>query len=119
MVHRQGAFTRFTLPRHTTRVPSYEVDYFVDGEWAGHYHRHKKWIVNVFVAEESRGKGICQRMMAHAIKEAGRRILWIQAYRNNPAAIACYKKVGFVETKKSLREQKSLVTLTHSPGAAS
>ena len=119
MVHRQETFARVTLPGHTTRIPKYEVDYFVDGVWAGHYHRYRKWVVNVFVAEGSRGKGICQRMIAHAVKEAGKRIVWIQAYRNNPAAIACYKKIGFVETKKSLRDQKSLVTLTHSPGAAS
>jgi len=86
-------FVHYTFDNSTSEVPHFEINAFVGDEWAGHYQRRRDWIENVFVNEEMRGKGVCKKMMRHAIKHKKHLILLVK--NDNDGARRCYLAVGF------------------------
>ena len=86
-------FVHYTLEDSTSSVPHFEINAFEGEQWAGHYQRRGDWIENVFVNEEMRGKGICKKMMRHAIKQKKRLKLFVK--NDNEGAKKCYTSVGF------------------------
>ena len=85
---------RFWHFESTDDEPHYEVNGFLDGEWAGHYQRRGPWIENVFVSDEMRGKGICKKLMMHAISKRDE-TLKLTVLPDNEPAKRCYASVGF------------------------
>lgn len=87
-------FVHFTFEDSTARVPHFEINAFIENEWAGHYQRNGEWIENVFVNEDMRGKGICKKMMMHAISQKKQLRLFVR--NDNLGAQRCYESVGFI-----------------------
>ncbi|MBE2217342.1 MAG: GNAT family N-acetyltransferase [Ignavibacteria bacterium] len=61
------------------------------------------------IVKEYRGKGLGSRMMEEVIKQArtnGLEKICLEVYSHNAAGIALYKKFGFVEEGKKIREAK-------------
>ena len=62
---------------------------------------HKSFIWGVYVAPEARGKGVGARIMRHALDHAaaafGARQVNLGVNTKNLAALALYRKLGFVE----------------------
>lgn len=88
-------FVHFTFPDSSRSLPHFEVNAFYDGQWIGHYQRRGDWIHNVFIDGEMRGRGMCQKMLHHAIKHKKR--LRLLVLPDNIAAQRCYSKLGFKE----------------------
>ena len=88
-------FVHFTFDDSSRGMPHFEVNAFYEGRWVGHYQRRGDWIHNVFVADEMRGRGMCQKMLRHAIKQKKKLRLLVMA--DNIAAQRCYSKLGFKE----------------------
>lgn len=86
-------FVHYTFEDSTPNVPHFEINAFDGDEWAGHYQRRGDWIENVIVNEKMRGKGICKKMMNHAIKHKKRLKLLVR--NDNEGAKRCYTSVGF------------------------
>lgn len=88
-------YVRFNYNDTTHRVPHFEMNAFYKGKWIGHYQRRGDLIENVFIVQEMRGKGMCQMMLRHEIKQ--KKHLRIQVLESNLAAKRCYMKLGFKE----------------------
>ncbi|MEP4485317.1 GNAT family N-acetyltransferase [Marinobacter alexandrii] len=62
---------------------------------------HKSFIWGVYVAPESRGRGIATQIMkhalSHAVNELGSRQVNLGVSTKNEAALSLYRKLGFVE----------------------
>jgi ribosomal protein S18 acetylase RimI-like enzyme len=62
---------------------------------------HKAFIWGVYVAPEARGKGVGHQIMLHALSHAaavlGTRQVNLGVNTNNTAAVALYKKLGFIQ----------------------
>jgi ribosomal protein S18 acetylase RimI-like enzyme len=62
---------------------------------------HKSFIWGVYVAPEARGSGVGAQVMAHALRYAadvlGTRQVNLGVNTKNSAAVALYKKLGFIE----------------------
>lgn len=91
-------FTHFTFEDSSKKVPHFAVNAFYKGNWVGHYERHGDWIYDVYITNEMRGKGMCQKMLRHALKQ--KKHLRLQVLENNPAAQRCYSKLGFKEISR-------------------
>ena len=87
-------FVRDTFKNSTPSVPHFEINAFIGNEWVGHYQRNGEWIENVFVREDMRRRGICKKMMMHAISQKKQLRLFVR--NNNLEAQRCYRSVGFV-----------------------
>ena len=86
-------FVHYTFKDSTPRVPHFEINAFDGEDWVGHYQRRGEWIENVFVCEKMRCKGMCKKLMRHAIKQKKRLRLLVR--NENEGAIRCYLSVGF------------------------
>tara|TARA_B100000035_G_C20775222_1_gene454419 strand:- start:271 stop:585 length:315 start_codon:yes stop_codon:yes gene_type:complete len=87
-------FVHYTFKDSTPRVPHFEINALIGKEWVGHYQRRGEWIENVFVREDMRRRGICKKMMMHAISQKKQLRLFVR--NNNLEAQHSYKSVGFV-----------------------
>lgn len=62
-------FVHYTFEDSTSSVPRFEINAFDGDVWVGHCQRRGEWIENVFVCEKMRCKGMCKKLMKHAIKQ--------------------------------------------------
>jgi GNAT superfamily N-acetyltransferase len=57
-------------------------------------------LARLYVPERWQGKGVADRLMERFLAEAaarGGRSVWLQAYENNPRALAFYRRWGFID----------------------
>jgi diamine N-acetyltransferase len=57
-------------------------------------------LVRFYVLEEWKGKGVAHKLMQACLEEAGRGgfdVIWLSAWKENPRALAFYRKWGFAE----------------------
>ena len=101
-------FVHYTFPDSTSAVPHFEVNAFQGDVWVGHYQRRGRWLENVFVPPQQRGRGACAALVRHAV--AARKGLRLLVRHDNAAARACYARAGFVETG---RRADGMLTMSH------
>ena len=100
-------FVHYTFPDSSRAQPHFEVNAFRGDTWLGHYQRRGRWLENVFVPPEQRGRGVCAALVRHAV--AARKGLRLLVWEDNTAARRCYTRVGFTE----MWRHGGMITMAH------
>ncbi len=88
------------------------VQNYIDGEENRVFHRKRGWTENIHVGREWRGRGIAKALIARSfalLKEKGMTEAALGVDAMNPTgALHLYKKMGFVEDRRSFTYQKQV-----------
>ena len=102
----QGESTRgkaFVLVVHGKRVGRVFATKRKSGKW-------KNWVyaANVVVYPKYRGRGMCSKMM-QLLSQVVMASIYLEVYRKNGAAIACYEKAKFKKDTKNCTKHKLIM----------
>ena len=75
------------------------------------------WLAGVFVLPEHRGRGVGERLVAHAMSwAAAQRVETLHLYTRD--AVALYQKLGWLESGREFYEGREVQLMVFHPGRA-
>ena len=91
----------YTNSDSTKSTPHYTISFTKNGDYIGEYSIMGRYLYNVHISDVYRGKGLCKKIVNHAINR--KKNLYLDVDPDNIPAIKCYKSCGFIFKKKLIK----------------